>query len=97
VNIVLHPAAAEELQAAAIFYATQANRQLGAALLAEFERVLTLLAGQPELGSVWIAETRRFALRRFPFNVVYRAQTGQLLIVALAHHRRRPGYWRHRS
>ena len=96
-NIVLHPAAAEELQAAATFYANQANRQLGLALLNEFERVVTLLAEQPALDNRWVGNTRRFALRKFPFSVVYRPQTGLLLIVALAHHKRRPGYWRHRA
>jgi len=32
-------------------------------------------------------------LRRFPFGVVYRVLAGEIQVVAVAHHRRKPGYW----
>ena len=35
--------------------------------------------------------TRRYLLRRFPFNVVYRVEPNRILIVAIAHAHRRPG------
>lgn len=41
--------------------------------------------------------TRRYLLRRYPFGVVYRIEPRRILIVAIAHGRRRPGYWRDRS
>lgn len=39
------------------------------------------------------AGTRRILLERFPFTVYYRVSSDTLTIVAVAHHKRRPGYW----
>ena len=41
--------------------------------------------------------TRHYLLRRYPFAVVYRVEMRRVLIVAVAHGSRRPGYWRERS
>jgi hypothetical protein len=35
----------------------------------------------------------RFVLRRFPYNIVYRFNDAEVIIVAVAQQRRRPGYW----
>ena len=35
-------------------------------------------------------------LKRFPFRIVYRQLPGQILIVAVAHAKRNPGYWKYR-
>ncbi len=37
--------------------------------------------------------TRRYLLKRFPFVIVYRAAESRIEIIAVAHGRRRPGYW----
>jgi plasmid stabilization system protein ParE len=36
---------------------------------------------------------RRFVLRRFPYSLIYRVRASHIFITAVAHHRRRPGYW----
>lgn len=33
----------------------------------------------------------------FPYDIVYRVTTADLEVLAVAHHRRRPGYWRRRA
>ena len=40
--------------------------------------------------------TRRLMVDGFPYDVVYRAHVDAIEVLALAHHRRRPGYWRRR-
>jgi toxin ParE1/3/4 len=35
-------------------------------------------------------------LHDFPFSVVYRIVAGEIAVVAIAHHRRKPRYWMHR-
>lgn len=41
-------------------------------------------------------DVRRFGLRRFPFSIVT-AQVGhQRAVIAVAHAKRAPGYWRRR-
>jgi toxin ParE1/3/4 len=37
---------------------------------------------------------RRLVLRRFPYSVFYEVQGSTVTILAVAHHRRRPNYWR---
>jgi hypothetical protein len=50
----------------------------------------------PDRHPVYIEGTRRLLLRRFPFGLVYEVYEGKALILAIAHHRRRPGYWTER-
>jgi hypothetical protein len=35
-------------------------------------------------------------LKRFPYDIVVRELSEEILVVAVAHHSRRPGYWRDR-
>jgi len=70
---------------------------LGRELLIEVRRVVTLLAQNPEIGQRLDQYRRRFPLTRFPFGIIYRADGETLRILALAHRRQRPGYWRGRS
>lgn len=92
-SVVLAPEAERDLIDGAIFYGKEANADLGFAFIAEFERALAVLAAHPELGAPWRALTRRLPLRRFPYSVIYRIKGEELHVIALAHQRRRPGYW----
>jgi plasmid stabilization system protein ParE len=40
---------------------------------------------------------RRLALARFPYHLIYIEPTVELRILAVAHNRRKPGYWTSRS
>ena len=66
------------------------------AFMAELDHALEQIAQFPEAGAPYFGNTRRRLLRRFPFSVVYRKQRRKLEIVAVAHSRRRPGYWQGR-
>ena len=81
-----------ELIEAARHYTAEAGTQLGRSLIAEFERTLAMLAEHPQLGAPWRG-TQRMSLRRFPYSVVYTASNTEVRVIALAHHRRKPGYW----
>ena len=37
--------------------------------------------------------TRKLVLQRFPFNIFYLPGESEVVIVAVAHQKRRPGYW----
>lgn len=39
---------------------------------------------------------RRYNLRHFPYKVCYEVQGTTVTVLAVAHHRRRPGYWQSR-
>ena len=96
-NAVVAPEAEQELKDGAIFYANEANAELGLAFIAEFESALSVLAAHPRLGAPWRAMLRRFPLRRFPYSVIYKIEGADLHIIALAHQRRRPAYWSGRT
>jgi len=38
-------------------------------------------------------ELRRHLVRKFPFGILYRIEPEKIVIIAVAHLRRRPGYW----
>ena len=91
--VSISPDAERELIDGALFYAEQADPELGLAFIVEFERALEILRDHPNLGAPWRAMTRRFPLRRFPYFVLCVVNGMELRIVALVHQRRRPAYW----
>lgn len=93
-NYWLHPESREDLREAAEFYRDNADVVLSQSLLAEFEQSVNL--EHPRLGGRWRYGKRRFVMKRFPFGVIYTVVGDQLRILAVAHHSRRPGYWRGR-
>lgn len=91
------PEADWELTRETVFYAREGGAELGVAFIAEFERALTLLCDHPKLGAPWRNRRRRFPLRKFPFSITYYTRGAELRVVALAHHRQKPGYWASRK
>jgi len=91
-RVEFHPEAQLELAQAALHYEEQLPG-LGLDLNAEVERTVSLLVVAPRMGSLLDAEHRRFSVQRFPFSLIYRDLGSVLLVVAVAHKRRRPRYW----
>ena len=74
---------------------------LGADLLAEVEMSIEHALRWPELAPRLLVpgtarQLRRAPLRRFPFGIVYVVIDETLWVLAVAHGRRRPLYWRDR-
>jgi plasmid stabilization system protein ParE len=93
--VEVHPLAADEAAAAERWY-RERNETAATRFRRELDRAVDLLSERPEAGSPYVGNTRRVLLRRFPFFVVYRVLVERVHIVAVAHARRRPGYWRER-
>lgn len=93
-NYWLHPQAREDLREAAGFYGSNAGVELSHALFAEFERSVALLLEYPGLGAAWRHGKRRFLTMHFPFAILYAVVGDRLVVFAVAHQTRRPGYWR---
>lgn len=91
-----HPAAERELAEAAIWY-EQAIDGLGGQFSHEVERATKLLLERPAIGVDVGYGRRRLPVRRFPFTIIYAVSPGVLYILAVAHDKRRPGYWRSRG
>jgi plasmid stabilization system protein ParE len=89
------PHAREELTASAEWY--EARRPgLGVELLAEIDEAVGQIGEHPEAWPLWHADRsyRKRILDRFPYVIffVLREPT-EVDVVAVAHARRRPGYW----
>ena len=93
--VVFLPEAEQEMLEAAIYYQSQ-TAGLGADYLLEVERAVKAIAKSPMIWSVIEGELRRRLIRRFPFGILYRNDPEEIVIVAVAHLRRKPGYWRKR-
>lgn len=92
-NFILHPKAESDLREAAEFYRQRAGSSLSRALIEEFEHTINLLLQHPKLGTPWRHDTRMLVLKRFPYSVIYREINNQIVVLAVAHQSRRPGYW----
>ncbi len=91
-----HPEAEEEFIEAAAHYERNVpglGERFGRELLRGIEQLLE----HPELGAPIDANLRKLFLIRFPYFLMYSFTADVLRIVAVAHTRRRPGYWRTRS
>ena len=89
------PAAEEEMSEAAAFYEA-ASVSLGDDFLEDVQLTINTLRAHPEIGVRIDPNLRRALLRRFPFSVIYSVEVDGILVVSIAHHRQRPGYWKTR-
>jgi plasmid stabilization system protein ParE len=94
--IRLSPEAEGELRAAARFYEA-AQQRLGRALIQEVRRACRLIAEPPLAARTERGEVRVRTIARFPYRIYYRARSDEILVVAIGHRRRRPGFWRTRT
>lgn len=68
----------------------------GKLLKEEVEGTVRRISAAPRQGSPYLYGTRRFILRRFPYSNVYVTLDPRGHVIAIAHFRRKPGYWRRR-
>ena len=96
----IHAAAAEEAVEAAAWYESE-RRGLGAEFEHAINAALDLLEQEilpltAMTGAAGNRGAKCLLLRRFPYVVVVVERDSVILVVAFAHHARRPGYWRER-
>lgn len=92
--------ATEELIEAAAWYELEVSG-LGEQLIDAFEQLIALLGDSnpplvPVIGEAAKLGARRLILQRFPFSVVTITRSQVIIVVAFAHHSRKPGYWHDR-
>jgi plasmid stabilization system protein ParE len=63
---------------------------------AALEQAIDSIRQGPQRWPTYFGDFRRYALRRFPFSKIYRDFSSEIVVFAVAHGRRRPGYWRNR-
>ena len=89
------PDAEEEMIESARYYESNCER-LGSDFLSEVDRAIKSIQAHPTAAPVIGSNIRRRLLDRFPFGLLYTIENNDVLILAVMHLRRRPGYWKER-
>jgi plasmid stabilization system protein ParE len=87
--------AAEELAEAVDWY-TERSTLAALEFLQDVEHALQLVLQRPSAWPAFEAGTRRIVMQRYPFSIIFHQESGVVQVLAVAHHKRRPGYWRRR-
>jgi plasmid stabilization system protein ParE len=93
----LHPEAESDLREAAEYYRERAGVAIARAFFDDFEHSMNLLLEHPLLGAPWRHGKRRQVMRHFPYSIIYAIAAQEIQVLAVAHQRRRPSYWRERK
>jgi plasmid stabilization system protein ParE len=96
-QVEIHPDALAEAEAAVSWYAERSSRA-PAAFIEEIDNAIQSILNVPERWPIFESNCRRVPLFRFPYSIVYCEKSNDLVqILAVAHGRRRPGYWKARN
>jgi plasmid stabilization system protein ParE len=90
-----HPEALAEYEDAARYYAG-CQEGLELRFIAAVEHVVQQIVEAPERWLVLEDDIRRCLTRVFSYAVLYSIETDYVLIIAVMHSHREPGYWRKR-
>jgi len=93
VKLVKYHEAAEDELLSEIGYLDLRADGLGRRFFGEVRRAENLIAQFPESAAEILPGIRKRVLRKFRYSLIYTIEKDALLILAVAHHSRRPGYW----
>ena len=94
-EVIVTSAAEQDFTASLCWYANQ-SREIANDFDSEFDRVMQELLLDPERFP-YCDDVHRFVLmRRFPFQVIFRIDGSDVVIIAVAHASRSPDYWLNR-
>jgi plasmid stabilization system protein ParE len=94
-NYFFHPEARQELLDAIKYY-NECGSGLGYIFMEEVQAAIDRIIRFPKAWAKLSKNTRRCLTRRFPYGVIYQELNGYILIVAIMHSKRKPGYWEDR-
>jgi plasmid stabilization system protein ParE len=90
-----HPAAAQEAESTYDWYAAR-SAEAAHGFREELRRAIDMVAASPRSWPRYGSRAQRYVFPRYPFTLVYILRGDDVEVVAVAHGRRRPGYWRAR-
>lgn len=92
-NSEFHPEADEEFREAVLYYENEAPG-VGLRFVAEVRGGVTFITENPFAAVDVGCGIRRKVLNHFPYSLLYAVESELIVIVAVAHQKRRPKYWR---
>ncbi len=94
--LFFHPEASAEYLAAVDYY-EQRKPGLGARFTLEVEAAIERILESPTRWPIFEADIRRCLTHTFPYGLLYSVDADSIMILAVMHCSRNPGYWKHRS
>ncbi len=94
-RLSIHEAAEAEINEAADFYDTK-SLGLGRVFIDEIERAIGHISEFPEAAPLIRGRVRKRPIAKFPYSLVYSVRPDEIRLLAVAHQKRRPFYWRGR-
>ncbi len=94
-RLAFHEDALEEYTHAARYYAGR-NPELALRFIEAVEAAIGRILEAPAVGRVIDEDVRRCLTHVFPYGVLYTIEPDLVLIVAVMHCSREPGYWKQR-
>ena len=91
----IHETAEVEVNEAADFYDLE-DPGLGNVFLDDVERAIAAISQYPKSAPLVRGSVRKKPLLKFPFSLVYSVRPAEIRLLAVAHQKRRPFYWRGR-
>ena len=88
-----HAEAEAEMSEAAAYYDAQ-QASLGRRFLTSVQDAINRIQIDPLLFPVVEFDVRRCKTKTFPFDVLFQMHSDELVIVAIMHLHRHPGYWK---
>ena len=73
------------------------NLGLGDVFLDDVERAFARIHGFPDATPAVVSGIRKLVLAKFPFTIIYSARVDVIRVLAVAHQKKRPYYWRGRK
>ncbi len=95
-TLTIRGEALAEIDSALRYYAQQ-SPELMARLFKELQAAQQQIVAFPFRWPKYARDTRHYLLPRFPYRLVYRIKGDNVRLLAVAHVKRRPGYWQHRT
>ena len=94
-GIRVEPPARDEIIRASEYY-DSVSQDIGIAFNVGLKSAFASIEQNPNAWSPLRGGVRRYVMKRFPYQLIYRVEADEIVIYAVAHQSRRPGYWRRR-
>lgn len=91
-----HPEAYQELLSTIDYYES-IQSGLGIRFVKEIFSTIERILRYPEAAQQLSQNSRRCLVNKFPIGLIYQIHDGDILIIAIAHLNRKPGFWENRD
>ncbi len=95
-KVVFHPGASEDYAAAFAWYHARGPK-IASDFESEIDRGIRLISRHPLRWPKFDEQRRRLIVRKFPYSIIYELHGDDAVVLAIAHGKRRPYYWRERA